>query len=302
MTRKVNLLPLVILFLCSCKQSKTSTEIFDNMIFIKEGEFTMGDVNGRGAESEKPLHKVYLKSFYLNKYEVTVNEFNQFVKETNYVTDAEKKDSSLAFYKGKWGKYKGINWRYDATGALRSEQEYNHPVVHVSWNDANSYCMWLSKKTGRKYHLPTEAEWEFAARNRGKEIVYGWGNGNPNGKDGGNVADESLLKQTTDVKGWINYNDGYAYTSPVGSYNPNELGLFDMTGNVWEWCSDWFGKDYYSNCPKDNPVGPEDGLAKSFRGGCWYSDQDYSRIAFHIFGNSPDQSYGDFGFRVAMTP
>lgn len=307
-SRLIKFCALILLTLYACNKGKTKhenktiTDMYKNMVFIKEGEFIMGDVNGLGTENEKPLHKVRLKSFYLNRHEVIVKEFSQFVEETKYITDAEKVDSSLAFFKGKWGKHKGVNWRYDATGTLRAAKECNHPVVHVSWNDANAFCLWLSKKTDKKFRLPTEAEWEFAARNRGVEIVYSWGNGEPKGKNGSNVADESLLKQASDVKGWSNYNDGFAYTAPVGCFNPNGLGLFDMTGNVWEWCSDWFDPNYYSTSPKENPYGPSTGTVKSFRGGCWFSDQDYARITFHNFGNFPDQSYGDFGFRVAMNP
>ncbi len=296
---------LTLILFSSCQQGKNkldSVDPFNDMVLIEGGEFSMGETTGSGTSLENPIHTVKISGFYLSKYEVTVNEYSVFTNETGYKTDANKKDSSLAFSNYVWKKVKGVSWRHDATGVLRSAQDYNHPVIHVSWNDANAYCQWLSNKTGRKYRLPTEAEWEFAARNRGQKIRFSWGNDYPNGKKAGNLADESLLKQAKDCNGWESLNDSFPYTSPVGSFNPNGLGLYDMTGNVWEWCSDWFDPNYYSTSPKENPSGPSAGTVKSFRGGCWFSDENYSRIAFHNFGNPPDQSYGDFGFRIAMTP
>lgn len=296
-------LSLILLSSCQqCKNKMDSKDPYHNMVLIEGGEFMMGEVSGTGTDLEIPIHSVKISSFYLNKYEVTVKEFGDFINETGYKTDAHIKDSSLAFNNYTWKKVKGVNWRYDATGVLRSMQDYNHPVIHVSWNDANTYCQWLSNKTGRKYRLPTEAEWEFAARNRGQKIRFSWGNDYPNGKKAGNVADETLLKQAKDYQGWKNFIDGFPFTSPIGSFDPNSLGLYDMTGNVWEWCNDWFDPRYYSINPHENPSGPSAGTVKSFRGGCWFSDENYSRIAFHNFGNPPDQSYGDFGFRIAMTP
>jgi len=296
----------ILLFIsCLNSRSKKESEKIDSspeVIFIKGGKFIMGSNSGQGVDKRNIKHKIILYDFYLGKYEVTVKEFSLFVKETNYITDAEKKDSSLAFVNGKWGKHKGVNWRYDATGAIRLLKDYNHPVVHVSWNDANAYCQWLSKRSGKNYRLPTEVEWEFAARNRGKDIIYSWGNGNPTGKNGGNVADDALLKLAPDAKGWKGVNDEFPFTSPVGSFNPNELGLYDMTGNVWEWCNNWFDENYYGESTIKNPFEPSSGNVKSFRGGCWFSDEEYSIITFHKFGNYPDQSYGDFGFRIAIIP
>ncbi len=277
-----------IFFSCSCVHKNTIPQVvFDSvpgLVFIQGGEFLMGDLTGDGMPSEKPVHQVQLSGFYLSDHEVTVGEFRKFITATAYITDAEKKDSSLAYFNGRWIKMKGVDWQYNANGRLRPDTENEHPVVHVSWNDANAYCAWLSKKWNCNFHLPTEAQWEYAAR------------GGPTGS-AVRYSGSSMVEEVA----WYRANSGDE-THPVGLKKPNRLGLYDMTGNVWEWCSDWFDKDYYTQSPLVDPCGPEIGTVRSFRGGCWYSDEDYLRLGFHQFGNYPDQSYGDFGFRIALTP
>lgn len=194
----------------------------------------------------------------------------------------------------------GINWRYDSAGNLRPENEYNHPVLHVSWNDAMAYCDWLSQKTGKTYRLPTEAEWEYAAGNGSRHTKYSWGNGEPTGKKGGNVADES--KRPGDGASWSTkfdgYNDGYWFTAPVGSCDANDFGLFDMTGNVWEWCSDWKGN--YSSEKQANPIGPSSGVYRVNRGGSWSSNPLCCRVAYR-YDDSPAYRNFNLGFRLARS-
>ncbi|MFM7401551.1 MAG: SUMF1/EgtB/PvdO family nonheme iron enzyme, partial [Bacteroidota bacterium] len=188
----------------------------DFMVLIPGGTFNMGSENG--DSDEKPVHRVTLNDFYLGKYEVTVAEFRVFVNDTGFKTDAEKGDGSTIYESGSWNKKSGINWRNDTEGKTAQD---NHPVIHVSWNDAKAYCDWLSKKSSKNYRLPTEAEWEYGAKGGKQSQGYEYAGSN-------NVGDV----------GWHNSNSGNK-THPVGEKRPNELGLYDMTGNVWEWCSDW---------------------------------------------------------------
>jgi formylglycine-generating enzyme required for sulfatase activity len=174
-------------------------------------------------------------------------------------------------------------------------------VIHVSWNDAVEYCRWLSRKTGSAYRLPTEAEWEYASGNGAKHTMYSWGNGDPSGKNGGNVADESAKREFSAWTIFTGYNDGHVFTSPVGTYNPNEFGLYDMSGNEWEWCSDWYGAEYYKGSPVSNPQGPSSGIRRVFRGGSWYSYPRICRTSFRD-GSTPDGRNFYLGFRLVFVP
>jgi len=269
----------------------------DNMVLIPSGTFQMGSTDGEN--DEKPLHTVAVSSFYLSKYEVTVAEFRTFIEASGYRTDAEKEGSSRGYEGTEWKDVKDRNWRHDPEGKPAPD---NHPVINVSWNDTQEYARWLSQKTGYSYRLPTEAEWEYTAGNGARHTKYSWGDGGPNGKNGGNVADESKNPSSGSV--WSTkfdgFNDGYWYTAPVGSYNPNDFGLFDMTGNVWEWCSDWYGSDYYAKSPSKDPTGPSSGSYRVIRGGSWCSFPQNCRVAFR--GNDAPGSRNDYvGFRLART-
>lgn len=268
---------------------------FPEMVLVHGGTFSMGS---NESDDEKPIHNVTVSDFYMGKYEVTVANFKRFVEETNYETDAEKGDGS-SIYTGEWENKAGINWRFDAVGNLRNSEENNHPVIHVSWNDAQAYCDWLSKKTGKNYRLPSEAEWEYAAGNGNKHSKYSWGDGLPSGIKGGNVGDEKGKSVFKDWDIFDGYNDGYVYTAPVGKYAPNELGLYDMTGNVWEWCLDWYDKSYYSTSSSRNPVNNSAAVLRVLRGGSWIHDPQYSRVA-HRFFSTPGNRFSFIGFRVVF--
>lgn len=256
----------------------------EKMIFITGSSFQMGSEDGN--VDERPIHEVQVSSFYLSKYELTVGEFRVFINETNYKTDAEKNDNQGSFFwipaEERWEPRKSINWRFDAAGKLRPRDEDSHPVVHISWNDATAYCNWLSEKTGKKYRLPTEAEWEFAARGgiRSRGFKYAGGN------DLNDVA-------------WYGEN-GNNQTHVVGSKRPNELGLFDMTGNVWEWCSDFFKADYYYNSPKWNPTGAETTSFRVRRGGAWGVNGKFCRVAYRFNSRQGDR-INNLGFRLARS-
>jgi sulfatase modifying factor 1 len=300
-------------------KSPSPSPVPNHLVRIEGGEFEMGDTFGDGESDEKPLHTVKVNTFYLGRNEVSLGEFRQFINATMYPTDADKKGKSRVYNSSanKWEDKDGVNWRCDVEGEVRPGSEDNHPVIHVSWNDAIAYCNWRSQQEGLKpvyrtkkkrgviadwnangYRLPTEAEWEYAARSRGKAYKYAWGNEDPNG----NIADETRLPNNKVwTNRWEGYHDGYAYTSPVGSFPQGDLGLNDMTGNVWEWCWDWYGSSYYKDSPKDNPRGPETGFSRVLRGGSWGNPPAYVRVAYRGNG-APTYSGSLIGFRLSRTP
>jgi formylglycine-generating enzyme required for sulfatase activity len=260
------------------------------MVHLQGGCFKMGDIFSDLPSSAKPVHEVCVDDFSIARYEVTVREFRAFVEETGYRTDAESQDGCHGWTRGgELEKRKEWNWRNP--NFLQSE---NDPVVCVSWNDSQAYIKWLNEKEGSNYRLPTEAEWEYAARSRGKEHQYSWGNERPSG----NIADETAKKELPGLEIWNGYNDGYPYTSPVGSFRPNELGIYDMSGNAYEWLEDWQGDDYYANSPKKNPTGPDTGKYKIIRGGAWDLLPERARTT-HRYWNIPGGRAVCIGFRLA---
>jgi formylglycine-generating enzyme required for sulfatase activity len=254
------------------------------MVFVKGGTFTMGCTGEQSdcEDDEKPVHPVTVSDFNIGKYEVTVTQFKSFIDATGYKTDAEKGDGSYIWNGTEWKKQSGVNWKCDVQGNLRPQSEYNHPVIHVSWNDATEYCKWLSGKTGKKYRLPTEAEWEYAAR--------GGSAGSPTRYAGSNTINEVA---------WYADNSGKK-THPVGQKKSNELGIYDMTGNVWECCSDWYGKDFYGSSPKNNPQGNSSGAYRVLRGGGWYYDPQYCRVSNRNI-SIPDFRSSNYGFRLVLS-
>jgi formylglycine-generating enzyme required for sulfatase activity len=256
----------------------------DNMVFIPGGTFQMGSEDGEGDEN--PVHIVTVSSFYMSKYELTVGEFQQFVAATGYQTDADKAGWCYLWTNKGMERKEGANWRCDAMGNLRPVAENNHPVINVSWNDAVAYCQWKSKTTGKNYRLPTEAEWEYAA-----------GGGDPNIRNRtiwAGASDENQLRQ------FINYDgkkgaDQYDGTAPVGSLQPNALGLHHMNGNVLEWCSDWYGT--YSSNAQTNPKGEVSGTNRVLRGGGWNYSSKHCRLASRSSG-APVNRLNNFGFRL----
>ena len=270
----------------------------EGMVFVKGGCFEMGDIFGDGQKDERPVHEVCVDDYYIGKYEVTVGEFREFFNKSGYRTEAETGGGVFYWTGKKWKKDSRKNW--ESPGFSQTD---NHPVVGVSWNDAQEYMKWLSKKTGRKYRLPTEAEWEYAVKSGGKKVRYAWGNGEPyiKGKKAANIADESAKKKFGWMGSWEGYDDGYVYTSLVGNFEPNELGLYDMTGNVWEWCSDWYSSDYYkkSQSQSHNPEGPSSGSGRVVRGGGW-NDFPRSVRASDRGRQWPDSRSDILGFRLAF--
>jgi formylglycine-generating enzyme required for sulfatase activity len=223
------------------------------MVWIQAGRFRMGTIQGYGFDNEQPVHWVSVDKFAMGRYEVTVGEFRRFVKASGYKTDAEKKGGCKSNYAKGWEWVKGANWRNPGYS-----QTDNHPVVCVSWDDATAYANWLSQQTGHTYRLPTEAEWEYAAR-AGTETKYWWGN-----DIGSNRANCYNCGSRWDDKS----------TAPVGSFAANQFGLYDTVGNVREWtCSEY----------ESNYTGKEQRCAKSgvraLRGGAWNFNSLFVRAA-----------------------
>jgi len=283
---------------------------FPSMVIVKGGSFEMG--NNEGLPNERPAHTVIISSFKMSKYEVTVGEFAAFVAATGYKTDAEKLGTSIIFYNDsvknyndsfEWYWQPGVTWRDDEMGHPRDKSQWNMPVTYVSWNDAAAYCMWLSQVTGKAYHLPTEAQWEYAAGNAARHTKYSWGNDLPGkGKPVANVRDEHLHPRFGSWAGrkYTGYDDGYFFASPVGSYPPNELGLYDMTGNVWEWCNDIYRESHYPDGPVTDPQGPQEGWMRVFRGGSWHSKPENCLVTVRRSG-APNNRTANLGFRVVSS-
>ena len=236
------------------------------MVLIPAGEFEMG--GSAGDADEKPVHTVNVNAFYIDIYEVTNAKYKEFV-------DATGHESS-------------VYWKYP------NFNEPDQPVVGITWDDANAYAKWAGKR------LPTEAEWEKAARGGLVGKKYAWGDSPMPPEGAGNFADETAKKV---FKKWdiiSGYDDGFSHTAPVGSLNPNGYGVYDMMGNVWEWCADWYD-NYYSKSPKSNPKGPDSGTCKVIRGGSWNSGFiNYLRVAYRNYYTPTYVNYSLVGFRCVQ--
>ncbi len=249
------------------------------MVRVEGGDFQMG--NNAGGSDEKPVHNVHLNSFDIGKFEVTYSEFKKFVDATGYLTDAEQPDT----VRRKHGlPPRGISngtWKMYANNKPVPANDSMSPVGNISWNDAMAYCDWLGKQTGKKFRLPTEAEWEYAARGGNKSKNYTYVGGN-------NIGE---------VAWYLDNADKTSHT--VGRKMPNELGIYDMAGNVREWCADWYTDTYYKVSPADNPAGPERGSRRVLRGGSWGSAKERMRMTYRNY-EFPYNSSWEFGFRVAI--
>jgi len=275
---------------------------------IPAGEFMMGSPKPDDGfdRDEKPQHKVRItQPFYLGVYEVTKGQFQQFVEASGYKTEAEK-DGEGGFG---WNESKGefefdpnpkYTWRN--TGFAQTDA---HPVVNVSWNDAVAFCKWLSAKEGKAYRLPTEAEWEYTCR-AGTRTQYQHGDDPEGLVSVGNVLDGTAKASLTPfppaiLNQCLNAKDGYVFTAPVGKFRANAFGLFDMHGNAWEWCQDWYAEDYYAVSPTDDPAGPETGYWRVVRGGGWWYPAGKCRSASRGICK-PQKQLIKLSFRVAAVP
>jgi len=291
------------------------------LVLIPAGEFMMGpneserelekafgcDEDYRAFKHEYPRHKVRItKPFYLGAYHVTVGQFRRFVADTAYETEADK-----FIFRSERGT--GVNgWMLDDVTVLRFNwrspgypQTDEHPVVVVNWEDAVAFCKWLSAKEGNTYRLPTEAEWEYACR-AGTDTRYFHGNDPEKTVEYGNVADRTLTEKyplwrpdfLKNLGKVISARDGYATTAPVGRFKPNAWGLYDMHGNVWQWCDDKSDLNYYKRSPLNDPKGPSgENDFRVRRGGCFDALPAYARSAARDSRPYWEAQY-DNGFRV----
>jgi len=285
------------------------------MVYVSGGSLEMGDQFRSGSRDERPVHTVSVSDFYIGRYEVTVEEFSLFVAATNHRTDAEMKGFSLIWNGDEWVRRDSVYWQMDYQGVPRSSSGYDYPVLHVSWRDATAYCNWRSEQDGfipvyrmfkqnivadwqaDGYRLPTEAEWEYAARSKGEKVKYAVS------------GDQAILEEYVNFcdnncqQSWKseNQNDGFSFTAPVGSLRPNGLGVYDMSGNVWEWCWDIYGKKYYrSSLNLVNPQGPLLGTDRVVRGGSWLSAGTDCRTSTRAY-SEPDYTGADIGFRLVRS-
>ncbi len=247
------------------KPAKPATRIqtlphIEGMVFIPSGWYMMGSPY---KADEKPVHKVYIDAFFMDKDEVTVAEYRRFCKATRRRMPEQP------------------IWNED-----------NHPVVNVSWYNARAYAKWAGKR------LPTEAEWEYTARSGKTSYQYTLVSKDIYNHSYGNIADESILSVKIRFPIKERYDDGYVYTAPIGSYPPNPLGVKDMEGNVLEWCQDWYSKNYYASSVEKDPQGPATGIYKVIRGGSWNRSGSYLRTTYRTFYN-PKVRFDFLGFRCA---
>lgn len=258
------------------------------------------------ADGEGPAHPVTLRPFSMGPHTVTNAEFADFIAATGHRTEAETFGWSFVFdaflpadfpptravaATPWWRQVEGADWAHPEGPQSTTTDRRTHPVVHVSWNDARAYCAWSATR------LPTEGEWEFAARGGLVQRRFPWGDDlHPAGEHLMNVFQGKFPAQNT-------VTDGYAGTSPVGVFPANGYGMHEMTGNVWEWTADWFDPAYYRRSPDSDPPGPVTGTRRVMRGGSYLCHASYcnryrvdSRSA-----NTPDSSAGNIGFRVARS-
>lgn len=254
------------------------------LVPVRGGTFLMGDTCC--YSNRRPQRMITINDFSIGKYEITVAQFSHFVTATAYITDAEKGEGSTILKGGEWSTIDSVNWRHDTKGDINTR--INNPVIHVSWNDAVEYCKWLSSITGRHYRLPTEAEWEYAARG---------------GQYGLNDDDKTIFSGSNDIENvawYLDNTDPEEGVKEVGTKQPNQLGIYDMTGNVWEWCSDWYDKEY-TPCDTINPQGPAQGARRVNRGGSWYTPPVPQSHTTHRSSLKPEKQGNLLGFRVVCT-
>ena len=254
-------------------------------------------------DGEGPVHEVDVRPLRVDAYTVSNARFAEFVDATGHRTDAERYEWSFVFAgflpddfpdtravdnAPWWRQVYGADWRHPEGPHSDLDGRADHPVVHVSWNDARAYCEW----TGTR--LPTEAEWEYAARGGLERNAFPWGdNLEPDGEHRMNVFQGRFPAENTAA-------DGYLGTAPVDAFPPNGFGLYNVTGNVWEWCADWYDADYYATSPREDPRGPDHGANRVMRGGSYLCHLSYCK-RYRVSARSgiePESSTGNLGFRV----
>jgi len=267
----VFIISILFIFLYSCSKDTptepAATTILPDMVLVPAGEFQMGNNFNDGYSHELPVHTVYLDAYYIGKYEVTNEQYSAFLNEMGNQSEGGST----------WLEINSLDCNIVESGGVYTPKsgKANHPVVEVSWYGARAYCTWLTNKTGSTYRLPTEAEWEKAARGTDQRR-YPWGgysvdyeydidSSYANYSNSGDPYETGVWPETTPV----GYYDGSTHGSFSTNDNSSPYGAYDMAGNVYEWCHDWYSDDYYSISPATNPLGPTSGSACVVRGGFW---------------------------------
>jgi sulfatase modifying factor 1 len=287
-----------------------SAEVRERMIALPGGTFLMGtdSPDAFPLDGEGPVREVTLNAFSIDRFPVTNDLFARFITATGYKTEAETYGWSFVFWKHLsraryndlvedtvaeapwWCKVPGSKWDTPEGPGSHISKRADHPVVHVSWNDAAAYAAW----TGQR--LPTEAEWEYAARGGLEQKLYPWGDKlRPDGEHRCNIWQGEFPNLDT-------ADDGYAGTCPVDAFPPNGYDLYSVTGNTWEWCADWFSPDFHRTAALSNPQGPPTGKARVTKGGSFLCHKSYCnryRVAARS-SNTPDSSTSNTGFRCAL--
>jgi sulfatase modifying factor 1 len=273
---------------------------------VPAGEFTMGDSSGdrNPGDGEVPLHRVALGAFEIDATTVTNDDFARFVDDTGYRTEAETFGFSAVFHLAVqappsdvmgsaagtpwWLGVRGADWAHPGGSDSTLDGLADHPVVHVSWNDAQAYCAWAGRR------LPTEAEWEYAARGGLEAAKYPWGD------EDVDAGEWRANIWQGDFPGVNTQEDGYLTTAPVRAFDRNGYGLWQPVGNIWEWCADWFSPRTYTGAPEADPRGPERGGARVLRGGSYLCHISYCNRYRNSARsqNTPDSSMGNAGFRT----
>jgi sulfatase modifying factor 1 len=291
----------------SAERLRATSGSTEGMIKLDGGPFLMGTENKEGfpADGEGPIREVTLDPFYMDTYPVTNRQFAEFVAATGYKTEAERFEWSFVFHKHIppeayprlvtdtvlavtwWCKVRDAYWRRPEGPDTNVDSRPDHPVTHVSWTDAVEYSRWAGKR------LPTEAEWEYAARGGLEQKIYPWGDElTPGGRHLCNIWQGQFPNVDT-------AEDGYSAPCPVNAFPPNGYGFYTITGNAWEWCSDWFHPSYHVTATRKNPVGPPEGAAKVMKGGSYLCHKSYCnryRVAART-SNTPDSSTTNISFR-----
>jgi formylglycine-generating enzyme required for sulfatase activity len=301
----------------SSQEATSQRDILTNsigmrLVRIPAGEFMMGGTEPAEELSkaysayerkpeefsdEYPRHKVRItRPFLLGQYEVTIGQFRTFTEDANYKTQAEFDGTGGWGYDPKTGMCSGrhpqFNWRNP--GFPQTDEQ---PVLNVTWHDCAAFCDWLSGKDGKRYRLPTEAEWEYACR-AGTNTRYYHGDDPAGLVKVARLINAEGQKDFAHVEQQVNFlKPGESFTAKVGSYQPNAWGLYDMLGNVWEWTGDWYGEDYYARSPLDDPRGPADANVKVRRGGGWNTFPLFARAAYRNW-NTRGTRCLNLGFRV----